>query len=205
MNLNVFFNFISAAKLAYAIPAFALFITKLKDFNLLFVFFVLFYIHFTQQTHQNMADILRETHKHTYPHTHTHKLHCLSVYATHPSLSSDFLPQKPSQWCWQREEKTASLSTLSRLLFVFNKAGLLIQRRTWREGKRRGREKKERVVGEKRASTKASQSSFEFHLIFPPHPPSFENSGVKWKKRNQLWSTPEYYFEHPATHSLPVP
>lgn len=128
-----------------------------------------------------------------------------SAATAHPLPSRRLL--KSSQWSCEQEEKTASSSTLSPSLYCLQQSQFINPKRKER-GERRA--KKRRRRGRRRrggagcewgnaASRKASQSSFEFHLIF------------LWELRcgggekNQLWSTPEYYFEHPATHSPPGP
>lgn len=108
------------------------------------------------------------THTPTPTCTHTHTLHCLSA-ATHPSLfSASFRNHHNGAASKKRKLLPQAHSLLP--FIVFNKASLLIQRgKERREGKRaKKREKKEEEKkGRGSAVTrKASQSSFEFHLIF---------------------------------------
>lgn len=148
----------------------ALFITKLIDFNLLFFAFIL-------------LRLIRTWHTHT--HANTDCAVCLRCVL--PILLS-FLPLWESitmELLARRESKKRKLLPQAHSLLpfiVFNKASLLIQRGK-REGKRRKLKKKKKREKKREwggaANRKASQSSFEFHLIF-----LWELRGGKKKKIN---------------------
>ena len=168
-----------------------LFITKLIDFNLLFFAFIL-------------LRLIRTWHTHT--HANTDYAVCLQCVL--PILLS-FLPLWETvtmELLARRESKKRKLLPQAHSLLpfiVFNKASLLIQRGK-REGKRRKQKKKKKRRGEREkkgvrgcGEQKGKSKQFWVSSHF-----SLRTEG--WKK-NQLWSTPEYYFKHPTTHSLPVP
>ena len=135
-----------------------LFITKLIDFNLLFFAFILLRLIRTWHTHAN-----------------TDYAVCLQCVL--PILLS-FLPLWETvtmELLARRESKKRKLLPQAHSLLpfiVFNKASLLIQRGK-REGKRRKQKKKKKGGGREKkrggggvGNRKASQSSFELHLLF---------------------------------------
>lgn len=122
----------------------------------------------------------------THTHTRKHRLRCLSaVCATHPSLFSASLRKHHNGAASKKrkqEEKTASSSTLSPSLYCLQQSQFINPKGKERREEKKAKEKKKREKKREwggAVNRKASQSSFEFHLIF-----LWELRGGKKKKIN---------------------